>query len=245
MKRDTAIERVSNALRAEGGRASTQRLCEVLPGMDRGLVLMALAHLKRRELVDSDYAPRKQPPCGWTYWFTPAKKVHRGSRFKAAVSNGYTRLVVEYLDAAGGEAPIDAWLAWSAQITHRVRLHSGVHSLRRRGLIEVAKTYVRLTDTGRQALALGRTVAPIAPTIADFEDIAEPETRSTDPEACVARAEKLWPKLMRGRRYEDIPAHLIRPQRVLRWTPPLQERSMTGSSGAMLAETRDATGGTP
>jgi hypothetical protein len=88
-------------------------------------------------------------------------------------------------------------------------------------------------------------VAPIAPTIADFEDIAEPETRSTDPEACVARAERLWPKLMRGRRYEDIPAHLIRPQRLLRWTPPLQERSMTGSSGAMLAENRSSEGRSP
>jgi hypothetical protein len=245
VKRDTAIERVSNALRAEGGRASTQRLCEVLLGMDKGLVLMALAHLKRRDLVDSDYSPRRRPPCGWTYWFSPAKKVHRGSRFKAAVSNGYTRLIVEYLDSVGGEATVEAWLSWGAQITHRVRLHSGVHSLRRRGLIEVGETRVRLTDAGRQALALGRTVAPIAPTIADFEDIVEPETRSTDPEACVARAEKLWPKLMRGRRYEDIPAHLIRPQRLLRWTPPLVERSMTGSSGAMLAENRSSEGGSP
>jgi hypothetical protein len=238
VKRDTAIERVSNALRAEGGRASTQRLCEMLPEMDKGLVLMALAHLKRRELVDSDYAPRKQPECGWTYWFTPAKKVHRGSRFKAAVSSGYTRLVVEYLDSVGGEATVEAWLSWGAQITHRVRLHSGVHSLRRRGLIEIGKTRVRLTDAGRQALALGRTVAPIAPTIADFEDIAEPE-------ACIARAEKLWPKLMRGRRFDDISAHMIRPQRLLRWTPPLVERSMTGSSAAMLTESRSAEGGKP
>lgn len=245
MKRDTAIERVSNALRAEGGRASTQRLCEMLPGMDKGLILVALAHLKRRDLVDSDYSPRRRPPCGWTYWFTPAKKVHRGSRFKSAVSNGYTRLIVEYLDSVGGEATVEAWLSWGAQITHRVRLHSGVHSLRRRGLIELGKAHVRLTDRGRQALALGRTVAPIAPTIADFEDIAEPETRSTDPEACIARAEKLWPKLMRGRRFDDIPAHLIRSQPLLRWTPPLVERSMTGSSAAMLAENRSSEGGSP
>ena len=50
---------------------------------------------------------------------------------------------------------------------------------------------------------------------------------------------------MGGRRFEDIPAHMIRPLKVLRWTPRVEARSLTGSSGAMLAESRSSIGTTP
>jgi hypothetical protein len=58
-------------------------------------------------------------------------------------------------------------------------------------------------------------------------------------------AERIWQQLMGGARYQDIPAHLIRPLAVLRWTPPISARSLTGSSGAMLAESRSTIGTTP
>jgi hypothetical protein len=245
MNRVTAIEQVTNALRAAGGRATTSDLCAALSHMDRAAVFGSLAHLKRRRIVDSNYVPTRPPECGWTYWFASMKPV-RGSRYRAAVSAGFTRVICEWMDAQGGEASIEAWREWASTISNRIRLNSAIHSLRKRGLAEWGDDRVALTPAGHKALALGRKVAPYPPRVEDFDDAdATPTPSSTDPELSVARAERLWPKLMRGRRYEDVPAHLIRPQRVLRWTPPLQERSMTGSSGAMLAETRDATGGTP
>lgn len=246
MKRDTAIARVITALQAEGGKASTQALCERLTGVDRGIVLMALAHLKRREIVDSDFVPSRKPDCGWTYWFTPAKRSHRGSRFKAAISNGYTRLVVEWIDAQGGEVSIEKWSAWSVQIEHRIRLHSAVHSLRRRNLIALDAKHIKLTDQGRQALTLGRSVVPIAPTLEDFQTNFDFEVRaSTDPEVSIARAERLWPRLLQGRRFEDVPAHLIRKVPVLRMPTPLSSHSVTGNAGAMCADWVSARGGKP
>lgn len=68
-------------------------------------------------------------------------------------------------------------------------------------------------------------------------ELAEDPLDGLDP------AERIWQQVMGSARYQDIPAHLIRPLKVLRWTPPHETRSMTGSSGAMLAESRSAVGG--
>ena len=245
MNRVTAIEQVTNALRAAGGRATTSDLCAALSHMDRAAVFGSLAHLKRRRIVDSNYVPTRPPEAGWTYWFASTRPV-RGSRYRAAVSAGFTRVVCEWMDAQGGEASIEAWRAWIAGIQNRVRLNSAIHSLRKRGLAKWDDDRVGLTPAGHKALALGRKVAPYPPQLRDFEDGEPVEARpSTDPEESVERAERLWPRLMRGRRFEDIPSHLIRPLKVLRWTPPIEERSLTGSSGALLAESRSSIGTTP
>jgi hypothetical protein len=245
--RATAIDAVGNALRDAGGRANTATLCAALPHLDRATIHQSLAHLKRRCIIDSDYAPARTPEGGWTYWFIARLTAVRGSRYRAAVSAGFTRVICEWLDAQGGEASIEAWREWSGNIANRIRLNSAIHSLRRRGLAEWGSKRVALTEGGKAALRTGRQVAPIAPRAEDFDD--EPEIRqkqaSTDPEVSIARAEKLWPKLLAGRRFEDIPAHLIRPLAVLRWTPPISARSLTGSSGAMLAESRSTIGTTP
>ena len=242
MNRVTAIEQVTNALRAAGGRATTSDLCAALSHMDRAAVFGSLAHLKRRRIVDSNYFPTRPPETGWTYWFASMKPV-RGSRYRAAVSAGFTRVICEWMDAQGGEASIEAWREWASAISNRIRLNSAIHSLRKRGLAEWGDDRVALTPAGHKALALGRKVAPYPPQLQDFEDGAPVKAQpSTDPELSVARAERLWPRLMAGKRFEDIPAHLIRPQQLLRWTPPISTRSMTGSSGAMLAESRSAVG---
>ena len=242
MNRETAVDAVGNALRTAGGRASTNRLCELLPGVDRGAILAALAHLKRKRIVDSNYMPTRPPEAGWDYWFVAMKPV-RGSRFRAAVSAGFTRVICEWLDTQGGHASIEAWREWVSTISNRIRLNSAIHSLRKRGLAEWGDNRVALTPAGQKALAFGRKVAPFPPRMEDFEDAdATPTPPSTDPEQSVARAERLWPRLMAGRRFEDIPAHMIRPQQLLRWTPPIAARSLTGSSGAMLAESRSAVG---
>lgn len=243
MRRETAIEVVTNALRAAGGKASTTKLCELLPQTDRGVILAALAHLKRRAIVDSNFAPARIPDCGWTYWFSRAK---RGSRYKAAVSNGFTRLVVEWLDARGGSATVTEWREWHRPIGDRIRLNSAIHSLRRRRLIEVGPIVIGLTDAGRAALAAGRKAVPMAPSLADFDPPEPPRAlASTDPERSVERAERMWPRLLRGQRFGDIPAHMIRTQQLLRLSRPMEDRSLTGSSGAMLAESRSSVGGTP
>jgi hypothetical protein len=242
MNRITAIEQVTNALRVAGGRATTSDLCAALPQMDRGAILGSLAHLKRKRVVESNYVPTRPPECGWTYWFTSTRPV-RGSRYRAAVSAGFTRVICEWMDSQGGEASIEAWRAWIAGIQNRIRLNSAIHSLRKRGLAEWAHDRVALTPAGHKALTLGRKVAPYPPQLRDFEDAEPVEAQpSTDPEQSVERAERLWPRLMGGRRFEDIPAHLIRPLQVLRWTPRVEARSLTGSSGAMLAESRSAVG---
>jgi len=245
MNRVTAIEQVTNALRAAGGRVTTSDLCAALSHMDRAAVFGSLAHLKRRRIVDSNYVPTRPPETGWTYWFASMKPV-RGSRYRAAVSAGFTRVICEWMDAQGGQASIEAWREWASTISNRIRLNSAIHSLRKRGLAEWGDTRVALTPAGHKALALGRKVAPYPPRLEDFDDAdATPTPSSTDPELSVARAERLWPRLMAGKRFEDIPAHLIRPQQLLRWTPPITTRSMTGSSGAMLAESRSSIGTTP
>ena len=75
-------------------------------------------------------------------------------------------------------------------------------------------------------------------------EVAEKAERemAEDPLADMDPAERIWQQIMRGARFQDIPAHLIRPLPVLRWTPPIAARSLTGSSGAMLAESRSAVG---
>lgn len=245
MSRVTAIEQVTNALRAAGGRATTSDLCAALSHMDRAAVFGSLAHLKRRRIVDSNFVPSRPPETGWTYWFSSMKPV-RGSRYRAAVSAGFTRVVCEWMDAQGGQASIEAWREWTSTISNRIRLNSAIHSLRKRGLAEWGDDRVALTPAGHKALALGRKVAPYPPRVEDFDDAdATPTPSSTDPELSVARAERLWPRLLAGKRFEDIPAHLIRPQQLLRWTPPIEARSLTGSSGAMLAESRSSIGTTP
>ena len=124
MNRITAIEQVTNALRVAGGRATTSDLCAALPQMDRGATLGSLAHLKRKRVVESNYVPTRPPECGWTYWFASTRPV-RGSRYRAAVSAGFTRVICEWMDSQGGEASIEAWRAWAVQGPERFMLIFG------------------------------------------------------------------------------------------------------------------------
>lgn len=243
MNRKTAIEMVTAALRADGGKMQTDAICKAVPQLHRGAVLAALAHLKRKKLADSDYAPTRQPEQGWTYWLTDMVKQKRPRRTKGAITDGFTRVLVEWLDAAGCSCTMHGWKDWTSQIEDRLRLHSAFHSLKKRNFVVVVGNRIVLTDEGRAALQAGRAAVPEAPPVEKFD--ADPLMRqpSTDPMVSAAKAEKRWLALMRGRRFQDIPAHLIRPLQVLRWTPPIETRSMTGSSGAMLAENRSAHGG--
>ena len=110
-----------------------------------------------------------------------------------------------------------------------------------RGLDEALERYkvARAAWDKRREAERARLLARKKPLPAELVDAPEPEPDFSDIH------EKRWAAAMKHWRFLDIPAHLIRPLPVLRWSPPLQARSMTGSSGAMLAESRSAQGGKP
>lgn len=260
------------ALLEDKGPQTTAQLRAAFPTLGPREISYAVNRLTKTGRATSNWHRGRPPIGGWTVTAVPGRPNRFRTELNEGCA---PRLIMEFLDLHNGSVDATTWMIFRRHAISRLNAKNAMKNLVRRDWVRLDGDGCYMTDVGREALEHARSRSDEAKglewVMARY-DVArghhddrearinakqkarkdrlaravEAETSvDAEPEVELDRYEKRWVKLMGAARYQDIPAHMIRPLRLLRWTPPLQARSMTGSSGAMLAESRDATGGAP
>jgi hypothetical protein len=248
-----------------GGTATTLQVREQLAerGYSAESIGYAIHNLSRTGRVTTNWQRGRPPREGWTITRT-------GKTRQPVNDHGTPRIVLEFLALRGGHIDSLTWDLFRKRGITAVNSKNALKSLMAWGAVEKLPGGIAMTDRGRDALEMAREkneevrgldevleryrvaraawdrrreverarlLARRKPLPAELIDEPEPEDDFGDIH------EKRWAATMKGRRYEDIPAHLIRRLPVLRWSRRAPERSEVGNAAAMCAESRSAQGG--